>query len=283
MKRTLYLLVLVGIILLISCDSPGLNEGDDDITPQPPTPGLNYTLIDGPAYSVSLGSAEAAHIVIPSTYNGLPVASIRENGFKDSAILSVSIPNSITSIGNNAFNSCIGLTNVKIPDSVTSIDGGAFSGCTGIKNVILGNSITSLNGTFSGCTRLSSITIPNNVISLNGTFYGCTGLTSITIPNSVTSIGDYTFNGCTNLSSITIPNSLTSIGHYTFIGCTSLTSITIPNSVTSIGFSFGGWTSSQTIKIPLATLAEADYKWSLSWRYSCNATIKNNAGVQIYP
>jgi len=77
-------------------------------------------------------------------------------------------------------------------------------------------------------------------------------------------------------------------GGYAFSGCTGLTSITIPNSVTSIGWdAFNGWTASQTIHIPFATLDEADWEWSSSWRggneYLCNAVIKNNAGVQVWP
>lgn len=86
--------------------------------------------------------------------------------------VSITIPDSVTSIGNYAFCGCIGLTSVTIPDSVTRIGNYAFSGCTG----------------------LTSITIPDSVTSIgNGAFYKCTGLTSITIPDSVTSIGDDAF------------------------------------------------------------------------------------------
>ena len=124
----------------------------------------------------------------------------------NSGLKSITIPNSVTSIGNYAFRDCTGLTSITIPNSVTSIGNYAFSGCTG----------------------LTSITIPNSVTSIKSyTFFGCTGLTSITIGNSVTSIGDYAFQNCTGLTSITIPNSVTSIGQSAFRGCTGLTSITI--------------------------------------------------------
>ena len=147
------------------------------------------------------------------------------------------IPNSVTSIGDNAFEACLDLTSITIPSSVTSIGNGAFGACEGLTSVTIPNSVTSIgDGAFNNCTGLTSITIPSSVTTIgNGTFFKCSGLTSVTIPNSVTSIGDYAFNYCEGLTSITIPNSVTSIGNGAFGGCPGLTSITIPNSVTSIG------------------------------------------------
>ena len=98
----------------------------------------------------------------------------------------------------NIFNGCRGFTSVTIPNSVTSIGDYAFSDCSGLTSVTIPNSVTSIeNGAFRGCRGLTSVTIPNSVTSIGGgAFQYCSGLTSVTIPNSVTSIGDEAFKGC---------------------------------------------------------------------------------------
>jgi hypothetical protein len=159
--------------------------------------------------------------------------------------------NSVTSIGDYAFQSCTALTTITIPNSVTSIGAYAFNGCTGLTSVTIPNSVTSIGSyAFLGCTGLTTLTIPNGVTTIGQkTFQNCTSLTSFTFAttSSVTSIGEYAFKGCSNLTSITIPNSLTSIASYAFGGF-GLTSITIPNTVTSIGsYAFFNCTSLATV------------------------------------
>ncbi|WP_303017380.1 leucine-rich repeat domain-containing protein [Muribaculum intestinale] len=155
----------------------------------------------------------------------------------------VTIPNSVTSIGQRVFENCSGLTSVTIGNSVTSIGYYAFSGCYGLTSVTIPNSVTSIRErAFSGCSGLTSVTIPNSVTSIGErAFSGCSGLTSVTIGNSVTSIGYYAFDGCYGLTSVTIPNSVTTIVQSAFSNCRGLTSVTIGNSVTSIGkYAFSG-------------------------------------------
>ena len=163
------------------------------------------------------------------------------------------IPNSVTTIGDQAFQNCTGLTSITIPDSVITIGSQAFYGCTSLNELIIGSGVTSIgNQAFSGCTSLTSITIPDSVTSIGiNAFYGCTSLTSITIPDSVTTIGDQAFSGCTSLTSITIPGSVTTIGRGVFIDCISLNEVIIGSGVTSIGNqTFYGCTSLTSITIP---------------------------------
>ena len=165
------------------------------------------------------------------------VTSIEGNAF-DSCVylMSVTIPESVTTIGDSAFFWCMNLTSVTIPDRVTSIDDRVFSGCSSLKSVTIPDGVTSIGDyAFSGCESLTSVTIPDGVTSIGDhAFDGCKSLTSVTIPDGVTSIEVRTFRGCESLTSVTIPENVTSIGEAAFFECKSLTSVTIPESVTSI-------------------------------------------------
>ena len=176
--------------------------------------------------------------------------SIGWNSFFDCGnLISVTIPNSVTSI-ENAFFSCTSLTSVEIPNSVTNI-AGAFSWCRALSSVTIPNSITSIGDfAFFWCS-LTSIEIPNSVTSIGANAFNSCSLTSVEIPSSVTSIGYQAFWSCTSLTSIEIPNSVISIEEQAFYGCSSLTSIKIPNGVTSIGKrTFDGCSSLISVEIP---------------------------------
>ena len=182
------------------------------------------------------------------------VTSIGDEAFGYcSSLTSLTIPNSVTSIGDFAFVGCYSLTSLTIPNSVTAIGDYAFWQCSSLISLTIPDSVTSIGkDAFSSCYRLTSLTIPDSVTSIEkGAFSGCPRLTSLTIPNSVTSISDYAFSSCESLTSLTIPNSVTSIGDYAFSSCKSLTSLTIPDSVTSIGFStFEDCSSLTSLTIP---------------------------------
>ena len=139
------------------------------------------------------------------------------------------IPNSVTAIGNFAFDCCYGLTSVNIGNSVTSIGDKAFENCSGLTSIVIPNSVVVIGDeAFKSCWGVTSLNIGNSVTYIgDGAFEGCAGLTSIVIPNSVTDIGDKAFSDCNRLTSIDIPNSVTSIGERAFYNCPGLTSIVV--------------------------------------------------------
>ena len=171
-------------------------------------------------------------VVIPATIGGVSVTSIGNSAFRDNNNLtSVTIPNSVTSIGDYAFYDN-NLTSVTIPDSVVSIGNNAFS-YNNLSRVTIPNSVTSIGEYAFYNNNLRSVIIPDSVRSIGDEAFMFNHLTSVTIGNSVTSIGDNAF--CeNNLTRVTIPDSVRSIGDEAFCE-NNLTRVTIPDSVRSIG------------------------------------------------
>lgn len=181
---------------------------------------------------------------------GMQVTYIIENAFGGCENLaSVTIPNSIKTIGKQAFQYCIALTSVVIPNGVESIEYAAFDNCTNLKSVTFPDSLTTIGyGAFNNCNGLTSVTIPDSVTSIQCPFIGCDNLQNINVNsgnNSYTSIDGILFTKDLmelvqyptgkEKTSYTIPSSVTSIADYAFYMCNNLTSLTIPDSVTTIG------------------------------------------------
>lgn len=127
-------------------------------------------------------------VVIPSKINGITVETIGNTAFQNSAVTSVTIPDSVTAIYSGAFANCSQLTNISIPNSVTYIGFSAFEHCTSLKSITLPSSLSSIS---------------------EALFFGCSQLTTIHIPVSVTSIGSYAFDGCPSSMTVTYSGSKT--------------------------------------------------------------------------
>ena len=175
-------------------DTEDTTDPDDEpVEPVEPTDPELFTWEpngDGSSYTVK-GLKEpgtVSNVVIPATYNGLPVTAIGSSAFwDDDTIISVTIPNSITTIGAYAFDSCSNLMSVTIPNSVTTIGAAAFDLCSKLTKLTIGNSVTSIGyDAFYGCSSLTSVTIPISVTTIvDYAFYGCIGLTEITFEGTV--------------------------------------------------------------------------------------------------
>lgn len=148
-------------------------------------------------------------VVIPSKINGVTVETIGHAAFERSAVTSVTIPDSVTSIHDVSFFNCSQLTNISIPNSVTYIGYSAFSYCTSLKSITLPSSLSTISrALFSGCSQLTTIHIPDSVSSIQFyAFHDCENLKTIRIPVSVTSIRDFAFDGCPSSMTVTYPGS----------------------------------------------------------------------------
>ena len=218
-------------------------------------------------------------INIPEEIGGLKVQGINSGAFNNTncrVIEKVVMPDTIRTIGYNAFNgdtaltqvvfskgledigqsafTGTALTSVSLPDSVWRIQANAFSKCSQLTTVKLSKNLTTIdNQAFYQDRSLTSITIPGRVTSIgNQVFTNCSKLESAVVENGVTSLGEQTFQACFALRTVSLPSSLSRIQKYAFANCANLQSITLPDKITYLeGYTFQNCGNLKTVNLPM--------------------------------
>ena len=226
--------------------------------------GLSFSWCNDALYVSGYNGSEA-HLVLPSTHEGMPVKGVLSYAFSnDKTIERVDIPEGYTEIQEYAFRECTNLEKVGLPDSIEFIRHHAFQDCTALKKIRLPASLKEMDhGVFMNCISLQgSLDIPDGIVWIGEMcFADCGRLTEIHIPDSVISISPDAFNGCASLSELTLPGGIVYIGTGAFHGCTSLVSVDVSDvsaaspDNTQIqcglqGFAFSDCSSLKTVKIP---------------------------------
>ena len=214
------------------------NDGDIQYAYQ--NSDYNYALNNDSTISIRKYKGTDKDVVIPSTINGNPVTSIYDGAFASSSVTSVVIPNTVKSIGNQAFFYCLSLTTITISSGVTSIGKEAFSSCSSLTNVTIPNSVTSIGDqAFYNCSSLANITIPNSVTSIGQSAFDNTAYYNdesnwdneiLYVSNCLIATNDNKF-----ASDCIIKEKTRLIADYAFSSSHSFESLIMPNSVTNIG------------------------------------------------
>lgn len=250
MKRLFVSIILLILILfcvgLVGCDFfNGNNHGStNDNANTEGNAGINevgfdFTLINnGTEYEISGKEVVKENINIPAKYNGIPVTTIAKNAFTQNRnIKTISIPNSIIRIKENAFN-FTNIKSIRIPNSVKIIESGAFAQ-SGLENIIFeeNSKLESLGGwAFRYCSSLKEVNLPESITVIEDQlFENCTSLSNINFSDNIEAINHYAFSGCESLEEITLSNKLSTIGDYAFSECEKLNEVVLPNSLTAIG------------------------------------------------
>jgi len=229
-------IILIGTCLVVTPITVSADQDGDYI----------YTIINSEA-TITKYTGAGGKITIPSTLGGYKTVAIGYQAFYYcTSLISVAIPNNVTTIGYQAFYSCTSLSSIILPNSITTIGDNAFSYCSSLSSINLGYNLTTIgDNAFAYCISLATINIGNNVSSIgDSAFTYCSSLTSITIPDSVITIGNSVFAYCSSLTNVTLGNNITYIKETAFAYCSILNNVTIGDSVTTIGNSAFAYCSS---------------------------------------
>ncbi len=197
-----------------------------------------YTVSSGKATITAFSKTYVGTLTIPAKLGGYPVAAIGNNSFKSCTNLTaITIPGTVTNVGEFAFGQCAKLASVNFPDGLNVLGLGSFYACSGLKSVAIPGSVTRIDKSAFGNSGLTNVTIRMGVKNIdNAVFEYCQLLTSASIPDSVTNIADLAFSHCYVLTDVNIGSNVQRIGAQAFSYCYGLKNVSIPSSATSLGY-----------------------------------------------
>lgn len=265
MKRFLLIafLILATAILLCGCNT----------TTAPEMPEYLYTTyhLDGEEFiTLTKYMGKKTDVVIPSELDGKTVTEIGDSCFAETAIVSVTVPDSILVIENGAFAKCTALTSVTLPEQMLYLGNQIFAECTSLKEITLpATGITEFSwGMFIGA-GVEKVTLREGVEVLPANFFLGSSLKEITLPAGVKKIMQGSLGGCKNLTTVTLNEDLTTIDVGAFISSSALAEIVIPASVESLTeYAFVGCDALTKVKFAGNATAFKNTDESLSAVYS---------------
>ena len=184
-------------------------------------------------------------LTLPEGFN-----SLGERCLKNSKLVNVVLPNSLTEIPREAFYNCSALKKVTLPSSLTDIPDKLFYACDVLNDIVIPTSVKTMGrGVFSGCKALERMTIGDGVTIGNNLFSDCESLKEVKLPATLTTIPEYTFNKCVSLKKVEFPTGLMSIERYAFEG-SGIEEVVVPETVTKIAGSFANCKSLKRFVFP---------------------------------
>ena len=242
--------------------------------PKPASHGLEFIKNnDGTNYAVkSIGTCTDKDIVIPNTYEGLPVVGVLPEAFmRNTTITSVVIPDSVILIYNSAFMECTALEKVELGNGLKGIWECAFEYCTNLKEINLPDGLEYIyTHAFNSCSSLKKIVIPDSVTRIEPwVFANCSSLQSISFSDNITVIAESMCYGCTSLTKIDFGNGVTHVRPDAFYGCISLEHLYIPKNIVALTSAFMG----------CGALNHVEFEITSGWKWASKNGFFNSKNV----
>ncbi len=198
---------------------------------------FTYAAAQGVAAITGVMSEIGDTLTVPASIAGYKVVGIGENAFTQGMFTTVTMPNSVTTIGEKAFYMCRNMESITLSDNLTTIGDYAFYYCDHLKSLKIPDGVTEISEyMLYACLGLETLTLPKNLYEIcDYGLYACESLKTLSIPDSVVGIANYAMYDCLGLTELTLPKSLRALGAYSLYKCTGLKTIKIPADVTSVG------------------------------------------------